>query len=144
MAYTAEVFRSQTEPDMLEIRLSHFIPGLREDILTIQPRSHRRWYPEHKCWLIHEAHLQQLVDMLREREIEVYSPDLLGQSQSYDSRYAALYLLPDAPWEVVQAVYRVLARLYHPDTGGSTQRMVEINAAYAEIKNERGKQNHES
>ncbi len=47
-----------------------------------------------------------------------------------ESAYATLYLTPGAPLEVIQAVYRTLAKLHHPDLGGSTELMAEINDAY--------------
>jgi hypothetical protein len=46
--------------------------------------------------------------------------------------FAALYLLPSAPVEVVKAAYRALATLHHPDHGGDAERMKIINAAYSE------------
>jgi hypothetical protein len=46
--------------------------------------------------------------------------------------FAALYLLPSAPVEVVKAVYRALATLHHPDHGGDVEKMKAINAAYSE------------
>lgn len=48
--------------------------------------------------------------------------------------YAALYLLPSAPHEIVRAAYRALAHVHHPDSGGDHSRMVEINRAYETIK----------
>ncbi|MEE9277216.1 MAG: J domain-containing protein [Dehalococcoidia bacterium] len=47
--------------------------------------------------------------------------------------YEELFLLPAAPREVVEAAYRALARLYHPDRGGDHKRMARINAARATI-----------
>jgi hypothetical protein len=46
--------------------------------------------------------------------------------------FAALYLLPSAPVEVVRAAYRALATIHHPDHGGDAERMKIINAAYSE------------
>ena len=45
--------------------------------------------------------------------------------------FAALYLLPSAPVEVVKAAYRALATIHHPDKGGDVATMQRINAAYA-------------
>lgn len=46
---------------------------------------------------------------------------------------AALHLLPDAPWDVVQAAYRALAKIHHPDLVGAAGHaaMVRVNGAYA-------------
>lgn len=45
---------------------------------------------------------------------------------------AELFLLPGAPFSVVQAAYRAVAKLFHPDVVGSggNARMVSINRAY--------------
>jgi curved DNA-binding protein CbpA len=51
--------------------------------------------------------------------------------------YEVLEVHPRAHQEVVQAAYRVLAALYHPDrdqSGASNQRMAELNAAYAKVR----------
>jgi curved DNA-binding protein CbpA len=34
----------------------------------------------------------------------------------------------------VEAAYRALARIYHPDMGGDPKRMMELNEARAAIK----------
>lgn len=45
---------------------------------------------------------------------------------------AELYLLPGAPFSVIQAAYRAVAKLFHPDVAGSDghARMVAVNRAY--------------
>lgn len=51
--------------------------------------------------------------------------------------YEVLGLLPTAHDAVVQAAYRTLAALYHPDaqeTSANTRRMAELNDAYAKIR----------
>jgi curved DNA-binding protein CbpA len=52
--------------------------------------------------------------------------------------YEVLEVHPRAHQEVIQAAYRVLAALYHPDrgtaAGGDSRRMAELNAAYARIR----------
>ena len=41
-----------------------------------------------------------------------------------------LHLLPDAPPELIKVAYRELAKLNHPDVGGDTRRMQELNEAF--------------
>lgn len=48
--------------------------------------------------------------------------------------FGVLYVTPNAPKEVIKAAYRVLAQLYHPDRGGDTALMQQLNAAYDELK----------
>lgn len=53
------------------------------------------------------------------------------------SAYEILQIRDDAHQLIVQAAYRTLAAIYHPDTNsdtGAERRMAEINAAYAEIR----------
>ena len=44
--------------------------------------------------------------------------------------YDTLYLQPGAPLALIHAAYRTLAKLHHPDLGGDTAAMAEINTAY--------------
>jgi len=48
--------------------------------------------------------------------------------------YVVLHLRPTAPPELVSAAHKVLARLYHPDAGGSTVVMQRINGAVEQIR----------
>ena len=51
--------------------------------------------------------------------------------------YEVLEVHPRAHQEVIQAAFRVLAAIYHPDrdaSGASTRRMAELNAAYARVR----------
>ena len=48
--------------------------------------------------------------------------------------WAVLHLRPTAPPELVSAAHRVLARLHHPDVGGTTEAMQAINAAADQIR----------
>jgi DnaJ-class molecular chaperone len=49
--------------------------------------------------------------------------------------YAMLFVTADAPLEVIRAAYKALAVIFHPDHGGTEQRMTELNNAYTEIRN---------
>ncbi|HET7141584.1 MAG TPA: DnaJ domain-containing protein [Candidatus Limnocylindria bacterium] len=51
--------------------------------------------------------------------------------------YEVLEVHPRAHQEVIQAAYRVLAGIYHPDrdqSDASNRRMAEVNAAYARLR----------
>jgi DnaJ-class molecular chaperone len=53
--------------------------------------------------------------------------------------YRVLQVAPHAEPEVIQAAYRALALKYHPDrdrTTYATRRMLQINAAYAVLRDE--------
>jgi len=57
-----------------------------------------------------------------------------------DHRLATLHLLPSAPPELVEAAYRCLSKLHHPDRVAPSERdrahreMVAVNAAYTELR----------
>ncbi len=54
--------------------------------------------------------------------------------------YGILQVDPRAEPEVVRAAYRSLARKYHPDVaGGSAERMVELNQAWAVLGDSRAR-----
>ena len=69
----------------------------------------------------------------RQREDE-YQRSYPGATGSSTGWFAALFVTPSAPFEVIEAAYKALARLYHPDNGGDTAKMQEVNAAYAALK----------
>lgn len=48
--------------------------------------------------------------------------------------FSVLYVTSNAPPEVIKAVYRTLASIHHPDKGGDTAVMQQINEAYNELK----------
>lgn len=49
-------------------------------------------------------------------------------------QFRVLHLRETAPLELIEASYRVMARLNHPDRGGSTEAMQAINGAYMALK----------
>lgn len=51
--------------------------------------------------------------------------------------YEVLGIRLDSPKEVAEAAYKALARTYHPDAGGTQEKMTELNEAINEIR--RGK-----
>lgn len=57
---------------------------------------------------------------------------------------ATFFLLPDAPWFLIQAVHRALVKEFHPDKNpdkreDATKLTQEINAAYDKLKKKHGK-----
>lgn len=47
--------------------------------------------------------------------------------------YRRLYLVPDAPPDLVKAVYRHLAKVHHPDCGGDSKEFAELTEAFETI-----------
>lgn len=62
-----------------------------------------------------------------------------------DRHYATLHLLPSAPRQVVEAAYRALAKLHHPDLApverkeAATTTMQAVNEAYRALTNDGGR-----
>ena len=48
--------------------------------------------------------------------------------------YEVLGVRPDAPMEVIEASYKVLAKRAHPDIGGTNDAMAELNEAFEDVK----------
>ncbi len=111
------------------------IQGLKDFI----PSPHRRWQPLSKAWRIlpeGQLYVMDWITVCRDKfNAEVTwgkgkrTADPATPKPEADP-FAALYLLPSAPVEVVKAAYRALATLHHPDHGGDVEKMKAINAAY--------------
>ena len=61
-------------------------------------------------------------------------PDLDPVRKEKENLYNVLYLTPEAPFELVEKVWKMLMLLHHPDKGGDTAKAAAINAAYQKIK----------
>jgi hypothetical protein len=53
---------------------------------------------------------------------------------SGNDHFRVLHLRETAPVQLIEASYRILARLNHPDAGGSTEVMQAINGAYTTLR----------
>lgn len=52
--------------------------------------------------------------------------------------YATLFVVRSAPREVIDAAYRALSRMQHPDLGGTTEQMQRLNGAKDAIYRQKG------
>lgn len=102
--------------------------------------SHARAYdPVERTWTVTPAYVAVAVQLMLAVFPDV---DLVDQSSTGSSdraphagdAYRVLHLLPSAPPELVTAAHRCLAKLNHPDRGGSTVTMQRINAAVEAIR----------
>jgi hypothetical protein len=110
-----------------------------DDLKARIPPRLRAWKPEARSWWVAERAWFELREWAEEWFAEG-EPQAHGRQRgaprphpAADSRteaYRALHLLPTAPPELVKAAYRVLALLNHPDKGGDTETMRNINVAY--------------
>jgi hypothetical protein len=118
------------------------------------PYPLREWRRDERVWWIHRAAVYllaldwpELAAMLREQDRASRAEDeppprhrrRRRQAAEEDApaqvptdvraAFATMHLLPSATPKIVQAVYRVLARELHPDTGGEA--IARVNDAYA-------------
>lgn len=133
--------------------VAEFVPALKEAV----PFRYLHWDANAKSWVVKQPYVDSALTVAGEyydRMTELSLPgsdqgaapspppgarpahniqQCLNEVRRVWGEEAALYLLPGAPWEVVQAAYRTLAKLYHPDTGSpaaSHEAMSRVNGAY--------------
>jgi hypothetical protein len=106
---------------------SEFIGDLKANI----PSRDRKWDGESKRWLLKECEtvirLLSRYNLTAEYDSELPSHRQPGLSKAEAAKL--LYLQPDAPDYVRDAVYKALSKRWHPDAGGDTASMQLINAA---------------
>jgi len=125
-----------------------FDEAAKEEFKRRIPPHARKWDADRRCWRVAAAWAEDTARWLEHRfpgARRINEPQARKQS-GYGSTggpatpirprepWATLHLLPTAPMEVVEAAYRALARLHHPDRGGSTLQMQVINGAYQQLK----------
>lgn len=99
------------------------------------PSYARRYNPDDKTWTVSQPYVAHAESLLRWRfpEARIERPDTDGRFRP-EQPFAVLHLLPTAPPELIDGAYRILARLHHPDRGGETERMRELNEARGALR----------
>jgi hypothetical protein len=106
------------------------------ELKGIIPAAFRNYEPTKKTWLITDGGcLDEWISELRsvyavEIEDDNEQPSRPPPAQNIASPYQTLYLLPNAPPEVIRASYKALAKIHHPDARGNSEKMIEINRAF--------------
>jgi hypothetical protein len=109
------------------------------ELKGIIPAAFRNYEPTKKTWFITDwGCLDEWIGELRsvyavETEYDNEQPSRPPPPQSIASPFQTLYLLPNAPPELVKAAYKTLAKIYHPDVQGDSEKMIEINRAFEVI-----------
>lgn len=95
------------------------------------------------------AALCQIAETLRMNEVreiddvirDIYRKGMTAQQprpqaapETIPAHYRTLGVLPGAGLEVSEAAYKTLVKRHHPDLGGSTAKMQEINAAMDRVR----------
>lgn len=97
---------------------------------VVVPREHRQWVRQAKTWLIIGTdHARDLARELISRGYGVYGIDPAPpRSDGW-----ALELLTAAPEDIRPRLVRSLAKVLHPDVGGSTVLMQALNTAAEDV-----------
>ena len=106
--------------------------GFTETLKASIPQKKRLWDANDKAWYVVKDQLDKLTHILDQYYDETILLGFPQQDMATDA-WGKLHLTQGAPIEVIQAVYRVLAKKYHPDHGGDVEKMKVINAAYKEL-----------
>ena len=111
------------------------------DALKAEIPGHARTYaPDTRAWTIAPAYAGIAIRLMYQAFTDVEVIDAAagpGFDRGGDPREAALVVLhlrPSAPPELVDAAYRTLARLNHPDRGGDHDAMLALNQAVEQIR----------
>jgi len=114
------------------------------------PHTHREWVKPRKVWIVEAVYGNTAIGLLRQvfddvaiddqRNTYQAPPPNFQNKPATDPDCAVLYILPNAPRFVVDAVFKALAQKYHPDRlpdderENGHERMVQINSAYERLR----------
>jgi len=111
---------------------SDYDAGYIEALKQAIPHRERKWDGERKVWLFRRRHVDTVISLLR-FYFGDYNYVRQGEDKAellnLDTAFRVLYLQPTAPMGLVKVAHRYLAKQYHPDHGGDTATMQEINQA---------------
>ncbi len=129
-------------PDAFKLCIDALKSAITPDMRSYNPAT-REWFVDEDAtgrmrrWLDYcRANLYAEVEWLDGETYEdpesEWKPPKKSRPKAGDP-YVTLHLLPSAPPEVVKAAYKALAMKHHPDKGGDTEAMQQINDAYKQL-----------
>jgi hypothetical protein len=104
------------------------------------PYSRRSYDPDTKAWRFWGGYEDVAATLLLKHFPSADVPHRPRSQASARSQptgsdhFRVLHLRESAPVELIEGAYRILARLHHPDAGGSHDAMQAINGAYAALR----------
>lgn len=108
------------------------------EVIKEIPLKHREWDAAKKRWAISPSYAAEIRDWtLRFFGAEGSKASSSTKKRATADPFAVLHLLPSAPAELVDSAYRCLAKLAHPDRGGTHEQMLELTAAHDAAKAKR-------
>ncbi len=115
--------------------------GLIADLKASIPAASRTYDPDTKTWSVSSGWAPVACRLMARHFPDVATssrfepPSRPAPPRALDAAYQALYVRPEAPACVVEAAYRALSRLYHPDRKPPAERdqaheqMIALNQA---------------
>jgi hypothetical protein len=110
------------------------------DFLRSLPKKDRRFNDEEKTWSFRAKHLDSVLLECRhlgfriEREGEEYEPQSRTDSSATETLLVSFFRL--VPKSAMRAAYLKAALALHPDRGGSTADMQQLNSLWQRIEKE--------
>jgi len=141
-----------TERGDAHLRFS-FSQGLVDELKAQIPAHCRAWTPQTKTWFIAAAYVNLAVRLAAGyfdvEHIDAPRPqhrasDAPPPRPLHPDPFATLHLLPSAPPELIEAAYRTLVKLNHPDVRPAHEQalatitMARINRAVEDLRRVRG------
>ncbi len=117
--------------------------GLIDALKAGIPVHARKYDPTSKSWTVTGRYVSVAIRLMYQAfgHVDVVEQTSAGSADrgrtSGNDPWTVLFLRPGAPPELVTAAHRCLAKLNHPDRGGSTTTMQAINAAVDQIRGAR-------
>jgi hypothetical protein len=133
MTQQAYVYREPSSPWRQVV--FPYDPPTKDDLLTTLPKFARWWDPGAHCWWVLDAHEKMAIAVLKNRGYQVLVKNLSEtqlvlerSTEGFGNVFEAL--LQEVPVELRLTVYRHLSLALHPDRGGSTELMKQLNTAW--------------
>jgi len=130
----ATILEDDSLEDMYRV-IVPYNPNFLNDFKIVIPIPYRRWNPTSKCWYVSKICIADLIPLLKKYFKNIKTN--IGAESSSENPYTIMGLTSKASNEVIKAAYKALALKLHPDRGGDSNKMEELNLAYEKIKKER-------
>jgi len=113
-----------------------FVQELKADI----PGGCRVFMPIDKVWRVAAAYHEDLLSVVRKHygEPTILEPETTVTVVESTGKDPFGEMLRVAPPELMKKIYRLIAAEIHPDKGGKPEDMITLNAAWTEVKKEKG------
>src|SRR5581483_5281650 len=97
-------------------------PRFLEELKKLVPYPFRYWNIHEKCWVINLDYVEDVKELLFSN----------GGNQASDSDWGKIKVFMNK--EAFNSLRRILAKQYHPDFGGSEEKMKTINSLFDKIE----------